>query len=656
MDGNNKNTIIALVLSGLVLLAWHFLYFGPKIEAERRQAEISSQRQAEQSAANPGPAEGGVVAGGQQDAAIPGEESETNTPAVSAADNAAGQSGNDAKRISFDTPELIGSINLRGARIDDIKLKNYRQTIDPDSPLIELLSPAGSANAYFAEFGYSRSASAGEVPGPSTVWNASSDTLTANGSVTLDWTNDQGLRFERTISLDDKYMFTIDDKVINATSGPVDVKPYGRVARFGTPVTQGIFVLHEGLIGVLGEDGLQEIDYDDLEEDGQITQASVDAGWLGITDKYWATAMIPGSSFKPRFAFFDRGQKLYQADFVGEARQVAAGSETTYQNRLFAGAKQTEIVDGYDENLGLLNFDLLIDWGWFYFITKPLFHLIHFFNGIFGNFGVAILAATVLIKLIFLPLANMSYASMAKMKKVQPEMTALRERFSDDRMKQQQEMMALYKREKINPAAGCWPILIQIPVFFALYKVLFVTIEMRHAPFFGWIQDLAAPDPTSVFNLFGLLPYEVPAFLLIGVWPLIMGVTMFLQMQMNPAPPDPTQAMIFKWMPVVFTFMLATFPAGLVIYWAWNNTLSIIQQGFIMRRHGAKIELLDNLKGLFSRKSPEKNSDTGKPVDENSEKQEADAPSDEPDTGKAQPKAARKRSSTSGKKPRRRKG
>lgn len=401
-------------------------------------------------------------------------------------------------------------------------------------------------------------------------------------------------------------MFTISDRVINNSQDEVSLTPYGRIARFGTPETQNIFVLHEGLIGVLGEDeGLQEIDYDDLQESREISGARTDRGWVGITDKYWATALVPSRTFKPTFSYHDRGQALYQADFVGETATLPAQGTTDFEHRLFAGAKKSALIDSYEENLGIYKFELMIDWGWFHFITKPLFWLLTWLFSIVGNFGVAILCATVIIKAAFFYFANLSYASMAKMKKVQPEMLAIRERHADDKMKQQQEMMALYKREKINPAAGCWPILIQIPVFFALYKVLFVTIEMRHAPFFGWIQDLAAPDPTSIFNLFGLLPFEVGGLFLVGIWPIIMGITMFLQMQMNPTPPDPTQAMIFRWMPLVFTFMLATFPAGLVIYWAWNNFLSILQQGFIMRRHGTKIELLDNLKSLFTRKEAE---------------------------------------------------
>ena len=605
MNNQNSNTFLAMGLSMLVLVVWWVFYLNPKVEEERRIAELEAQRQqTEQSVTTNDNTQSGVIPQNDNAASIPDSGNVTSTSREEAVAN--------DKRITLETDTLIGSINLTGARIDDIKLKKYRETLDPDSPLIELLSPRGTADAYFAEFGYTKSEAAGELPGPNTKWNSSSTQLSANESVVLDWTNEKGLKFERKIELDDQYMFTITDSVTNPMSEPVDITPYGRIARFGTPETENIFVLHEGLIGVLGDEGLQEIDYSDLQDSKEIDIARVDAGWLGITDKYWATAMIPTGSLRSKFAYFDNGQPLYQAQFVGEQKAISAGGTQSFQNRLFAGAKVTEIVDGYDDSLNILNFELLIDWGWFYFITKPLFWLIHWIHGIVGNFGFAILGATVIIKLLFLPLANMSYASMAKMKKVQPEMMELRERYAEDRMKQQQEMMALYKREKINPAAGCWPMLIQIPVFFALYKVLFVTIEMRQAPFIGWIRDLAAPDPSSIWNLFGLLPWEpglyLPIFLLLGFWPLLMGITMFLQMQMNPAPPDPTQAMIFKWMPVVFTFLLATFPAGLVIYWAWNNLLSIIQQGVIMKRHGTKIELVDNLKGMFSRKSKEEGS------------------------------------------------
>ena len=520
-----------------------------------------------------------------------------------------------APRVPLSSGRLQGSINLRGARIDDLKLLDYRETVSDTSPFIELLSPENTQDAYFAEFGYAPDATLGAVPGPDTVWTAPEGAaLSATNPVTLTFTNERGLTFERTIALDDAYMFTVSDRVVNAGSQPAALRPYGRIARYGTPATQGIYVLHEGLIGSVGENGLDEIDYDDVEEE-RVQYRNAASGWLGITDKYWATALIPNAgaapggtvtagarTFDATYAYARGARPFYETSFVGSGLAVPAGGEATTTTRLFAGAKKVSIIDAYEDGLGIARFSNLIDWGWFYFLTKPMFKLMDWFYGLVGNFGVAILLTTVVIKAVFFPLANKSYKSMANMKRVQPQLTEIREKYGDDRQKQQQAMMELYKSEKINPAAGCLPVLIQIPVFFALYKVLYVTIEMRHAPFFGWIQDLSAPDPTSIFNLFGLLPYDVPLFLLIGVWPLIMGITMFVQMQMNPTPPDPTQAMIFKWMPVVFTFMLATFPAGLVIYWAWNNLLSIIQQGVIMKRQGAKIELWDNIKGMFGKK------------------------------------------------------
>ena len=361
----------------------------------------------------------------------------------------------------------------------------------------------------------------------------------------------------------------------------------------------------KGFLGVSGTDGsLTEKKYKDVEEE-PVTVAKATGGWLGITDKYWAAAIVPPQTtpFETRYSHITGNQPSYQADFKSDTMTVEPGQSIELKSLVFAGAKEVPLVDRYETEYSIPKFDLLIDWGWFYFITKPMFKMMDFFFRYFGNFGVAILLTTIVVKALFFPLASKQYASMANMKRVQPKMEELKAKHGDDRMAMQQAMMQLYKEEKINPVAGCWPMLLQIPVFFALYKVIYVTIEMRHAPFFGWIHDLSAPDPTSLFNLFGLLPYDVPHFLMIGVWPLIMGITMFLQMRMNPTPPDPTQAMIFTWMPLIFTFMLASFPAGLVIYWAWNNTLSISQQALIMKRHGAKIELFDNLKGLFKRKS-----------------------------------------------------
>ena len=412
-------------------------------------------------------------------------------------------------------------------------------------------------------------------------------------------------------------MFRVVQEVENRTGGAVTLYPYARVYRYGTPQVQGFYILHEGLIGVVGDAGLQEITYSEaLGQNAPRLFQSVTGGWLGITDKYWAAALVPNQTTVYRAEFSAGGKKgtaegeWYQVDYlIPGGVAVPAGERRGVEGLLYAGAKQVKTVERYEEAYGIKQFDLMIDWGWFYFITKPLFYLIDWLYKFLGNFGLAILAVTVIVKALFFPLANKSYESMAKMKKLQPEMERIRERFKDDRARQQQELMSLYQKQKINPLAGCLPILLQIPVFFALYKVLFVTIDMRHAPFYGWIKDLSAPDPTSVFNLFGLLPYAVPEFLHVGAWPLIMGLTMWLQMQLNPPQPDPTQQMIFNWMPVLFTFLLASFPAGLVIYWAWNNVLSLAQQWYISKKQGADPHLIENLRrhigtvmGFFGRR------------------------------------------------------
>jgi YidC/Oxa1 family membrane protein insertase len=468
-----------------------------------------------------------------------------------------------------------------------------------------LLSPSGSADAFYADFGWSAAPGTTiALPGPESMWTAPQGAkLTPTTPVTLTWDNGEGLVFSRTISVDADYLFTVSREVRNATGSPVTLYPYALISRHGLPDVENFFVLHEGLIGVLGEEGLQEIDYGDLDEDTRVRTFNVTGGWLGFTDKYWAATLIPDQSEKITARFSNHpagGQDIFQSDYLLEPRTVPAGGSASATGRMFAGAKVVSIVDDYSNTHGIPKFDLLIDWGWFYIFTKPMFWLIDWLYRMVGNFGVAILLTTVIVKLVLFPLANKSYASMSKMKLLQPEMMKLKERYGDDRVKQQQAMMELYKKEKVNPMSGCLPIVVQIPIFFALYKVLFGTIEMRHAPFFGWIQDLAAPDPTTLFNLFGLIPWAPPSFLMIGIWPIIMGVTMFLQMRLNPTPPDPIQAQIFTWMPLFFTFLLATFPAGLVIYWAWNNFLSILQQATIMHRQGVKIELWDNLKSLLS--------------------------------------------------------
>ncbi len=613
----NRNYILAIALSVLVLAVWQYFFIAPQMEQMDRERAAQEAVQAEQAAQPPA---GSSTPSAQAPQAAPGSgdlpQSTTATTATATTGlpgSGAAASGNISReaalaqtdRILIDTPALTGSINLTGARFDDLGLKNYRETINPTSPIIELLSPAVMKDGYFAEFGYAGNEFSGTVPGPDTVWTVQgTPTLTPANPVVLSWTNDKDIVFQRTIGVDENYMFEIIDAVTNNSTAAVSVSPYGRVTRLYRPETTGLFILHEGLLGVIGDEGVQQIDYGDVEDDRTITPAKGSRGWLGITDKYWATALIPSQvqPFQARFSYFDDKRPRYQTDFLSDPVTIQPGQSQTVEKHLFAGAKLVPLIDSYEESYNIESFELMIDWGWFYFITKPMFYVLDYFFKMFGNFGIAILMTTVILKLFFFPLANKSYVSMANMKKVQPKMEEIKAQFGDDRQAMQQEMMKLYKEEKINPIAGCWPILLQIPVFFALYKVLYITIEMRHAPFFGWIQDLSAPDPTSIFNLFGLIPFDPPTFLMIGVWPLIMGITMFLQMRMNPTPPDPTQAMIFNWMPVVFTFMLATFPAGLVIYWAWNNFLSIIQQGVIMKRQGVKIELWGNLLGMLKKK------------------------------------------------------
>jgi YidC/Oxa1 family membrane protein insertase len=592
MDENNRNFILAIVLSLVVLFGWQY-FFVPKAKPP---AQTPVATQTEQGPPQPGAPTPGTVApqpgGGPTTTTLTREQALAQSP-----------------RVAIDTPALKGSIALKGGRIDDLTLKDYRETVEPDSPNVVLLSPAGAPHPYYTENGYvAASDQAGlSVPGEDTLWTASSQApLTQSSPVTLTYDNGKGLKFTRTISVDDKYMFTIDDKVANTGSEAVTVYPYALVSRHGIPQTQSYYILHEGLIGVVNE-GLEEISYKKAANNPPQSFKS-NEGWLGITDKYWAAVVIPeqGKPFEAKFSGTqDDAQPRFQADYLMNGLKIAPGETAETKGRVFAGAKEVNLVDRYAAQEAIPKFDLLIDWGWFYFLTKPMFFALDFFYKLVGNFGVAILIVTFCIKLVLFPLANKSYVSMSKMKKLGPEMQRIKERYGDDRMRQQQAMMELYKKEKVNPASGCLPILVQIPIFFALYKVLFVTIEMRHAPFFGWIRDLSAPDPTSIFNLFGLIPWTPPEFLMIGIWPLIMGVSMWVQMKLNPAPPDPVQQKVFAWMPVFFTFLLARFPAGLVIYWAWNNTLSVIQQSVIMSRQGVEIPLLENL-GIKPKKASSK--------------------------------------------------
>jgi YidC/Oxa1 family membrane protein insertase len=598
-DGDQKNLFLAIGLSILVIVGWQFFYAQPQVERQKQE------RQAQQPSATPLPgsapaAPGATPAPGAAPAA-PG------APVAPAATREQALAG--GARVAIETPRLKGSVALRGGRIDDLLLTGYRETIRPDSPNIVLFSPANAPNGYYAEFGWVAGQGASTaLPNAETLWSAAGGKLTQDQPLLLTWNNGQGLDFRREIAVDKDYMFTVKDSVENAGGQPVTLFPYSFLRRHGTPVTAGFYILHEGLIGVQGGK-LEELGYADLVKAKTKEYKDNKGGYLGITDKYWAAALIPDQD-KPHTGRFLASMintvQSYQADVILPGETVNAGATASVTTRLFAGAKETKTIDAYAETLKLKNFDLMIDWGWFYFLTKPLFTLMDWIYHLVGNFGVAILIVTVFIKGVFFPLANKSYASMARMKAVQPAMLEIQTRYKDDRMKQQQALMELYKKEKINPLAGCWPVLIQIPVFFALYKVLFVTIEMRHAPFFGWIKDLAAPDPTSIFNLFGLLPFGLPEFLMVGVWPILMGITMWLQMKMNPEPTDPIQKQIFGWMPLVFTFMLASFPAGLVIYWAWNNILSVSQQYFIMRRQGVKVELWGNIAKMFKRGEPAK--------------------------------------------------
>jgi YidC/Oxa1 family membrane protein insertase len=606
MTQDNKNLFLAFGLSLLVMIGWNYFYGAPQLE-KARQEQIEAQRQAAQP--EHGAVPNSTAPKPSRPAAAPGAAPNVAAPAVGMS-RAEAVAAN--PRVALQTRSLSGSIALRGARINDVALNNYRETVDKASPKIELLSPSRSPHPFYAEFGFVGQPGANiALPGADTMWTADAGTLGADKPVTLSWDNGQGLIFRRQIAVDDNYMFKVTDTVENRGAEPVTLFPYALISRHGKPKTDGYAVLHEGFVGVVGDSGVQEFTYDNIEKEAGATKKFKGVGgWIGFTDKYWAATVIPDQThaFEARFTANGAASKTYQADALGDAMTVAPGGSTNVTTHVFAGVKESNTIDAYRTQLGIKQFDLLIDWGWFYFITKPMFKLLDLLYKFVGNFGVAILLITVLVKLVFYPLANRSYLSMAKMKAVQPEMTLIRERFADDKVKQQQELMELYKREKINPVAGCLPILIQIPVFFALYKVLFVTIEMRQAPFFGWIRDLSAPDPTNIFNLFGLIPFDpthVPLFgqfLHLGVWPLVMGVSMWVQMKMNPEPTDPVQKTMFAWMPVIFTFMLGSFPAGLVIYWTWNNILSVAQQALIMHRAGVKIELWDNLLAVFGKK------------------------------------------------------
>ena len=612
--GDEKNFLVAIALSVIVFVAWQYFFGLPAMEEQqtRQEAALSETAPGSTPMAPSSSQTGPSAPPGQQfgpSAALPGNVNEPNRDSVIAT----------APRVTIDSTRLDGSISLKGLRFDDLKLKDYRETIAPDSAEIVLLSPSPASDAYYVDFGWLAGQGTNvALPDANTEWQTRrSGPLTPEAPAEFFWDNGQGQTFVTQVEMDDDYVFTVTQSVKNSGSQALTLYPYANIIRHDTPEVSGFFILHEGLLGVFG-DTLEEVDYDDLVEDGAVKTRST-GGWLGITDKYWLTALLPDQSQAFESTFSANGteeNRFYQAYYVMTTPlTLAPGTQIQTTNRLFAGAKKKSIIDKYVEKLGITRFDLAIDWGWLFFLTKPFFSLLHWVGNAVGNFGIAILIVTVLIKMAFFPLANKSYTAMSKMKKLQPEMTKIRERFTEDKVRQQQEMMELYKREKVNPMAGCLPVVIQIPVFFALYKVLFVTIEMRHAPFYGWIRDLSAPDPTSMFNLFGLIPWDPPSALMIGIWPLIMGLTMFIQQKLNPAPTDPVQEKIFMLMPLFFTYLLASFPAGLVIYWAWNNTLSVLQQYVIMRRMGVEVNLGQRLipekvKALFRKADTNATDDT----------------------------------------------
>ncbi len=595
---NNRNFWLAIVLSFAFVIGWDLLYLQPKVEQARKQQQTEAAQKA------PKPAQGKTAATG----APPAPAVSPGTPAPSTRPVVAGYATREAAiaaspRVVINSPALQGSINLKGARIDDVILRNYTETVNPKSPKVVLLSPSGSPHPYFTYTGWWTDDPGVKLPGEDTLWQQEgTGPLTVGHPVVLRYDNDAGLTFRRTISIDKHYMFTIADEVENKTGKPLTLRPWGQVAELTEPKTLGYTVLHEGPLGVFGSDGLTELtysaalkNYDPATKNAKEINSSAKGGWIGFTSQYWAAVLIPNQEKSFDGMMFGNEKKHFYANFIQKPVTVAAGGKETVTSHLFAGAKEVNLLDKYQAALGIEKFNKLVDWGWFFFLTEPMFYLMDFLYQLVGNFGVAILLTTVVVKLAFFPLANKSFESMSKMKKLQPEMKAIQERFKDDRVRQQEALMKLYKDEKVNPMAGCLPIFIQIPVFFSLYKVLLVAIEMRHAPFFGWIKDLSAPDPTTVFNLFGLIPWTPPQFLMLGILPLAMGISMWAQMRLNPTPADPVQQQVFTWMPIIFTFMLAHFPAGLVLYWTWNNILTFAQQAFIMKRQGVEIDILHNV-------------------------------------------------------------
>ncbi len=561
------NLILAIALSLLILLGFQYFFSDPQIkkEVERKKHLEQTEDYLKNNSAN--------------------LENEVN--GYLELDDAL----NKDERIKIDSPRLKGSISLKGLKIDDLTFKDYKETLDKEAKLITLFKPGSTKGAYFSNFGWIKASSdkTFDLPNDQTIWTTNSKKITNKNSAIFSWTNNQGIQFEQEILIDEDYMFTIKQKVINNSDKDISISPVAKISRTDTPKTQGFFILHEGPLGIINN-VLEEIDYKDLKKNLGPIKYNSKGGWFGITDKYWLATLIPdqSSNVVARYLFYTKNNKeKYQVDYKGGIIEIPSNKSITIKNLLYAGAKEIKLLDKYKKQYSIPRLDFAIDFGWYKFITKPFLYILIFFTDIFGNFGISIILLTLLIKLIFFPLANKSYIAMQKMKELQPQLLKIKETYKNDKVKLNQEMMALYKREKVNPAAGCLPILIQIPVFFSLYKILFVSLEPYQAPFYLWIHDLSAADPTSILNLFGLLPYDpnfLPKIMNIGIWPLVMGISMWAQQKLNPQPTDPVQAKIFMFLPIFFTIILAPFASGLVIYWVFNNLFSMAQQILIKKR------------------------------------------------------------------------
>jgi YidC/Oxa1 family membrane protein insertase len=588
---NNKNLILATSLSVIIMISWTWFYEKPRLEKVALQQKITENKKT---------SENKIIDEKISDLATPNIEKnsneiskninleEKNEATILAKTGKEIIEKTSAERVKIASDSLHGSINLRGARFDDLTLAQYFKNPDKKEEVI-LFSPAESKERYFADFGFASSNSNIEIPDSNTLWQSDNAKLTPKNPVLLSWKNSQNIEFQIKISLDENYLFTINQKIINNSLESINLAPFGRINRALNNQQKSAYILHEGAIGAFNGI-LSEKTYEDLVEEKvqKFSDKGESGSWLGITDKYWLSSIIPDKKISFEGSFFHNYKNqnnFYNADFIGQEVAIASNDELNLEHHLFAGAKKVKILDDYSKKLNLKLFDRAIDFGWFYFLTKPFFFVIEFLYKIFGNFGLAILGMTVIVKLALFPMANKSYSAIAKLKKIQPKIEAIREKYKDDKLALNREIMEFYKREKINPAAGCLPVLIQIPVFFALYKVFYVTLDMRHSPFFGWIKDLSAPDPTTILNLFGLLPFEVSSSFSLGIWPMLMGATMVIQQKLSPPPADPTQAKILKFMPYGLTIVLATFPAGLVIYWTWSNSLSILQQIYINRKY-----------------------------------------------------------------------